>query len=142
MEQQQSTFQWSIFTHDRQQQYVVRCDDFEQFSAAIQQVLRILPELERQVTAERINTKEQGTPAAQPPAKPTEPERYCPIHTGKRMKSRTSTDGQTWYDHRWKDESEHWHACNGERERIDNGAWQVAGSPTITGGVNSSLERW
>jgi len=46
-------------------------------------------------------------------AKETEGEHFCAIHS-KPMKMRTRKDGGVWYDHRWQDDKDVWHSCNGE----------------------------
>ncbi len=103
--EQLPTYQWSVFSPDRVQQWVVRADSFEGFIEAIAKMRSLLPE-------ELVNVgKQQDREGAASPA----PANFCVLHN-KEMKLRTGKDGVTWYDHRWK-EGDTWKQCNGERVR-------------------------
>jgi hypothetical protein len=102
-------FQWSIFTDaTKTQQYVVRCDEIDEFTEAM--------ELVQELIAQR---SEEGTPVTSGYRSPVVPsseegrEGFCPIHN-QPMKLRSGKNGNSWYDHRWQ-ENDIWHHCNGKR---------------------------
>src|SRR5205823_1288636 len=97
-------FQWSVFVDpSRQEQYVVRCDDFGDFLDGIELVKSLLPD------------GKEPTPLTE--QEPEIPVDQCAIHN-KSMKQRTSKDGtRKWYDHRWK-EGDVWYVCNGKYEKV------------------------
>ncbi len=104
--EQQPTFQGSVFSADRVQQWVVRANTFEDFVRAIAQMKSLLPDslVQPNEVQENAETASASTAA-----------QFCSLHQ-KEMKRRTGKDGQVWYDHRWK-EGETWKQCNGERVR-------------------------
>ncbi len=88
-------FQWSKFNEDRSEQYVVRSNDFDDFSQKVQSV-RNLGKAVPNVAAEATKKEIDDT--------------FCSMHSTV-MKLREY--GLThWYDHR-KKEGEVWMACKG-----------------------------
>ena len=99
-------FQWSAFVDEtRQEQVVVRCDDWAEFLEAIDLMKTLLP---------AASDGSIASPA--PDSEPEIPPDQCPIHN-KQMKERTGKNGQRWFDHRWK-EGEVWYVCNGKNFHV------------------------
>ncbi len=91
-------YQWSRFLDSgKNEQVVVRCDDFTEFLEAIQ--------LAQELLAQRLEAPENEPEPELPPDQ-------CPIHNVT-MKERRSKNGGHWYDHRWQ-ENNVWHVCNGK----------------------------
>jgi hypothetical protein len=116
---EQPTFQWSVFSADRSQQWVVRAETFEEFLQAVRQMKVLLPgeAAPEQSALPGVN----GAPEEQahvgevpPPTQPIEQLDFCAIHQ-KPMVLRTGKNGQ-WYDHRWQ-ENGVWRQCNGKQAR-------------------------
>jgi hypothetical protein len=102
-------FQWSVFVDpSRQEQYVVRCDDFADFLEGIELVKTLLP-----------HGNGSNAPVF-PEAEPEVPVDQCAIHN-KPMKLRNGKTGNQWWDHRWKVETPNgdvWYVCNGQYEKV------------------------
>ncbi len=106
-------YQYSKFSPDHLEQWVIRSNDYADFLEALDNIKTIIAPAES-----------SQAPAPFPSAVPEEepgacvlPE--CSIHHVL-MKERRGKDGQTWWDHRWKDEQNQWHSCNGKYERVQS----------------------
>ncbi len=106
-------FQWSVFNQDRSQQWVVRCQTFEEFLEAVGQLQVLLSGGGHASQADLLNT--DGAQNGQGETMSD----FCAIHQ-QQMTLRTAKNGQQWYDHRWKEENV-WHQCNGKTERVNSG---------------------
>jgi len=111
-------YQWSKFTEDRLEQFVVRSNDFYDFIAALDNIKGLI--------AGNISIPDNQAipePLQLPTNPPEEPETQiipeCPIHHVL-MKERRNKSGQTWWDHRFKDDQDQWHICNGKKERVQS----------------------
>lgn len=90
-------YQWSLFVDpNKNEQFVIRCDDPTEFLAAMQLVQGLLSQ----------------RPVQETEPEPEIPADQCPLHNVT-MKERKSKNGGHWYDHRWQ-ENNVWHICNGK----------------------------
>lgn len=94
-------YQWNCFIDpNRMEQFVVRCDDPQEFVEAIQFVVTTF--LQRTSVQEYQSDQEPEIPPDQ-----------CTLHNVT-MKKRQSKNGAiSWYDHRWQEDGI-WHTCNGK----------------------------
>lgn len=100
------TFQWSIFIDAAKR---------EQFVLQSHNLADLLNN--RELLFALITQEAQQLPAQEPaPAQESDPA-FCSLHMVQ-MKQRTNKDGNTWFDHRWQDENNKWHICNGKSETV------------------------
>ncbi len=106
-------FQWSVFNQDRSQQWVVRCNSFEEFLEAVGQLQVLLSGGDHASQADILSVD-----GVQNEAQNRQVETvldFCAIHS-KQMTPRTAKNGDTWYDHRWQ-EGTVWWRCNGKTQQ-------------------------
>ena len=116
-------FMWSRMSRDRLEQWVVRCDDPDEFLDYVTLVRKMLPETAIPPDY-GDNSQHNITPLPAPlevpeveqePALPREDDpAYCSLHQAY-MKERISKAGNRYLDHRWQ-ENGVWHKCNGRGE--------------------------
>jgi hypothetical protein len=98
---EQPKYQWNFFVDsNKNEQFVIRCDDPTEFLEAIRFVQSLLVQR---------NTVQETEPEPEPDIPPDQ----CQIHN-RPMKKRQGKSGAQWYDHRWQDEAGVWHSCNGK----------------------------
>lgn len=118
------TFQWSLFTNDRQGQVVVRAETYEEFTEAYVKMQEFI-ETNKLLEAKTVNANQQPIDNDPPWIKEDKKQmdeaieestssHVCTLH-GKEMKLRENRKtGGTFYDHRRKDDDTgQWYACKG-----------------------------
>jgi len=97
--------QWSKFSPDRSEQYVIRVDTYSELEELRAFVLKDIPK-------SKAFPEDEG-PIATPPEKvQAKANDFCEVHN-KQMKQRTSPDGATFYSHAQK-VGDNWQYCSGK----------------------------
>ncbi len=112
---EQPTYQWSIFSSDRIQQWVVRADSFEAFLEAVKNMQMLLPIGERPGNGGHPESLPEQPSIGETPMNGTNDQPICPIHKLP-MILRTGRYGP-WHEHRYMDETGQEWRCNGERQK-------------------------
>ena len=96
--------QWSKFSPDRSEQYVIRLDSWEEFVILKDKIMGEVPKTE-------AFPDDVGSPTATPQEKVQEQAKMCVLHN-KEMKARRGKNGEVFYSHA-RPNGDTWEYCNG-----------------------------